>query len=141
MSGPYLAMAVLCEKVLTEQDGVISVIRIIDRMTIATAGPDVPDEMPPTPLQLAAVVAFRSGEARGRYSVTLRPEDPSGRQLPSLEMPIHFEGEERGANMLVNFNFVAELEGLYWIDVIFQGDVVTRIPLRVIYQPRRVDAG
>jgi hypothetical protein len=29
--GPYLAIAVICEKALHEQDGVISLIRIIDR--------------------------------------------------------------------------------------------------------------
>lgn len=141
MNGPYLAMAVLCEKVLTEQDGVLSVIRIVDRLTISAAGPEPPDEMPATQLNLVALVAFRSGSARGRYKVKLRPEDPSGIQLPVLEMPIHFEGEERGANIVVGFNFVAEHEGLYWIDVLFQEDVVTRIPLRVMYQPQRLGAG
>lgn len=134
-------MAVLCEKVLTEQDGTISVIRIVDRITLSSAGPDVPDEMPATPVSLHAVVAFRSGAARGRYNVKLRPEDPSGHQLPALEMPVHFEGEERGANLIVNFNFVAEHEGLYWIDVLFQEEPVTRIPLRVIYQPQRLGPG
>ena len=141
MSGPHLAIAVLCEKVLTEQDGVLSVIRVIDRVTVSSAGPDVPEAMPPTQVSLSAVVSFRSGSARGRYTVRLRPEDPSGMQLPALEMPVHFEGEERGANLVISFNFLAEHEGLYWIDVLFQEDVVTRIPLRVIYQPQRFAAG
>lgn len=134
-------MAVLCEKVLSEQDGVLSIIRVIDRMTIATTGPDVPEEMPPTQLALNAVVSFKSGTARGRYTIKLRPEDPSGMQLPALEMPVHFEGADRGANMIVTFNFRAEHEGLYWIDVLFQDEVITRMPLRVIYQPQRLAAG
>ena len=131
----------MCEKVLTEQDGVLSVIRIVDRVTVTSAGPDVPDEMPPTQLNLSAVVSFRSGSARGRYTVRLRPEDPSGVQLPVLEMPVHFEGEERGANLVISFNMLAEHEGLYWIDVLFREDLITRIPLRVIYQPQRFVAG
>ena len=33
--GPYVCMALLCEKVLNEQDGVLSVIRVIDRITVS----------------------------------------------------------------------------------------------------------
>jgi hypothetical protein len=136
--GPYLAVAVICEKALQEQDGVLSIIRIIDRVTVAGMGPDVPDEMPPTQLQFFVVVAMKSGAARGRHTLRLRPEDPSGHQLGALEVPIHFEGEERGANVVVQFTLAAELEGLYWIDVLFgDDDLLTRIPLRVMYQPQR----
>ena len=137
--GPHLSVAVLCERVLEEKDGVLSLIRIVDRITNAATGPDAPDEMPPAPINLTAVLSFKSGKARGSYTVKLRPEDPSGTQLPALDMPIHFEGEgDRGSNLVVNFNFVAEMAGLYWIDVLFEDDLITRMPLRVIYQPRRV---
>ncbi len=135
--GPYLSLAAICEKVLTEQDGVLSLIRIIDRVVVATAGSDVPDELPPTPLNFTVVVALKSGSARGRHKITLRPENPSGQQMNSLEVPIHFEGEDRGANVIIGFNMTAEQEGLYWIDVLFGETVLTRMPLRVIYQPRK----
>lgn len=138
-TGPYLSAAVLCEKVLREQDGVLSVIRIVDRITHTIADPNPPDEMPPVPLAFTALVAFKSGEARGSYTLRLRPEDPSGTQLSAMDQQVLFEGEgDRGANIVVDFNFVAEMQGLYWIDVLFQDDLVTRMPLRVIYQPQRV---
>ena len=35
----YLQMAVFCEKVLREADGVLSVIRIVDRFTVGGATP------------------------------------------------------------------------------------------------------
>lgn len=34
--GPYVNAALICEKVLQETDGVLSVVRIIDRFTIVT---------------------------------------------------------------------------------------------------------
>jgi len=37
--------------------------------------------------------------------------------------------------MILNTLFEADQEGLYWFDVIFQNERITRIPLRVIYQP------
>jgi hypothetical protein len=133
-------MAVLCERVIEDKDGVLSLIRIIDRVTHVVTDPDPPKEMPPSNLAFTGVIAFRSGEARGSYSVKLRPEAPSGQQLPAFEQTIHLEGEDRGANLIVNFNFLAETAGLYWIDVLFEDEVVTRMPLRVIYQPQRLSS-
>lgn len=137
-TGPYLAMAVLCEKVLDEKDGVLSVIRIIDRVTQTVVSPEAPDEMPPASIPLTCAITFRSGEARGRHSVKLRPEAPSGEQMSAFDQPIHLEGEERGANLVVSFTLQAEMEGLYWIDLLFDDKRMTRIPLRVVYQPQRI---
>jgi hypothetical protein len=137
-SGPYLSAAFLCERVLQEADSVLSAIRIVDRLTQSAVGPDAPEEMPPLSMQLFALVAFKSGSARGSMQVDLRPEDPSGRQLGTFGQTVHFEGEDRGVNMIVGFNFVAEIQGLYWFDVLLQGERVTRIPLRVLYVPTRL---
>jgi hypothetical protein len=38
---------------------------------------------------------------------------------------------------MVRVDFVADVEGLYWIDVLFEGELLTRMPLRVLYQPQR----
>ena len=46
-TGPFIAAAVICENVLNEQDGVLSVIRIIDRLIQQAVGPEPPDDMPP----------------------------------------------------------------------------------------------
>lgn len=137
--GPHLSTAVLCETVLQESNGVLSLIRIVDRVTQTVVDPNAPEEMPPVVLNFKAVISFKSGEARGSYSVKLRPQDPSGQQLPSLDTPIHFEGEgDRGQNLIIDFRFRAEMAGLYWVDVLFEDDLITRMPMRVIYQPQRV---
>src|SRR5687767_5597282 len=102
-SGPHLAMAVLCQNVLIEKDNVVSVIRVVDRVTQSAVGPDAPETMPPLGIQLMAMIMLKAGSARGSFTVRLRPEDPRGVQLPPHELPVHLEGEDRGANLRINF--------------------------------------
>ena len=45
--GPYLITAAFCEQVIEDKSGVLSLIRIVDRMYITAQGPNAPDEMPP----------------------------------------------------------------------------------------------
>jgi Family of unknown function (DUF6941) len=99
--------------------------------------------MPPFPVNLTAVLALKSGSARGRHSIRLTAEAPSGEQLPQeVTLPVLLEGEERGVNVVLNLGFQAEHEGLYWFNVYFgtQDVLLTRIPLRVIYQPQQLGA-
>ena len=148
--GPYVAVATACEKVLTEQDGVLSVVRIIDRYVVSATGPDAPDEMPPLPVQFTLLIVLRSGGARGRYTVHLTMEAPSGERLPTeLQLPLMLEGEDRSVNMLIPVAINIEHEGLYWFDVYLADphapdhaeELLTRVPLRVVYQPARFGAG
>lgn len=132
--GPYLVTAVLCEKVLEEKDGVISAIRIVDRIVHSAVGPEAPEEMPPIPVNLIGLITFKSGAARGRHTVRLRPQAPAGLNLPDIALPVHFEGEDRGANLVVQLGLQAAQEGLYWFDVLLDDELVTRMPLRIMYQ-------
>lgn len=138
--GPYLVSAALCERAIQERDGVISLIRMIDKITntIAGPGPIVPETMPPVPVNLTLVVVLKPGEARGRFMVAVRPEAPSGQRLPEAELPVSFGGApDAGANLLFGINMVATEEGVYWFDVLLEGQLLTRTPLRIEYSPRR----
>jgi hypothetical protein len=137
--GPYLQMAVICERVLQEQDGVLSVIRVVDRLIQSAIGPGVSEQMAPFPVNLTGLIVLKAGEARGRYRVTVTLELPSGQQAPAqIELPVLLEGEDRGVNLVIQLGFQAEQEGLYWFNVDFEGTQLTRMPLRVVYQPQRV---
>ena len=129
-SGPHLAMALLCDRVLQERDGVLSLIRVVDRFTI----PGTTKEMPPSPLQTTLVIAFKSGATTGKHTVKLRPVKPSGESMPEQEFPALFEGRDRGIGIVAQIAFMLDEEGLYWIDVFFEEAVVTRIPMMVLYQ-------
>jgi hypothetical protein len=69
--GPYLQTAVLCEKVLQEQDGVLSLVRIVDRIISTALGPDPPEDMPPVAVNLTAVIVLKSGQAPAHRILTV----------------------------------------------------------------------
>ena len=132
--GPYLAAAVLCEKVLTEQDGVASLIRIVDRITHQASGPDAPSAMVPFQHSLWMFLSFKSGSARGVKELTIRLQKPSGDSPFAETIPVNFEGEDdRGANVVVQLQLEIDIVGLWWFNVSLDGIPVTRLPLRIIY--------
>jgi hypothetical protein len=133
--GPHLNAALICERVLAEQDGVLSPIRLIDRAFFIT-GEDGAPLNPQLPFTL--MISLKSGSARGSYTIQVRMEKPSTEQVPLLEAPVFFEGEERGANLIVQTALVPDGPGLYWFDVLFEQQRITRIPMRVIYQSQPV---
>jgi len=131
--GPYLAMAVFCDRVLQENNGVLSLIRVVDRINVSGGG-GAPEEMPAIPLQLTAVLSFKSGFAKGKYTITLQPVTPSGKVLSPSKMQALFEGDDRGVNLIVNIALSVSEEGLYWFDLLVEEQLVTRMPLRILYQ-------
>lgn len=138
-SGPFLTAALFCERVLEERDGVLTLVRIVDRFIQRAAGPSPPPEMPSFPINVTVFISVKSGAARGRHTITVRPEDPSGLQLEAVQLPVLFEGEDRGSNLVLNVGFQAEHEGLYWFDVLLdEKALLTRMPLRVVYEPTRL---
>jgi len=132
MPGPYVQFATICDRVLREADGVLSIIRAVDRVII-TADPEAPSELPEGRLTLTLVVSLKSDDARGRHPVTIQVHEPSGIAEEPKALEALFEGEERGVNLLVDFDLVAK-EGLYWFDIGIHDRLLTRVPLRVIYQ-------
>ena len=54
--------------------------------------------------------------------------------MPEIEHPVLFEGSERGTGLVAPTTLRVDQEGLYWFDVMFEDTMVTRIPLRILYQ-------
>jgi hypothetical protein len=128
-TGPHLAAALICERVIQEQDGAVTAVRIIDRVTFIT----LPDhERRPQPIWF--LISFKAGSARGSGTVRVEVERPSTERVTVLEAGVFFEGEDRGVNVIVNANFEPAESGLYWYDVYYNTERVTRIPLRAIFQ-------
>lgn len=132
--GPFLQMAVLCEKVLREQDGVVSLIRIIDRMTITASGDVAPDKMPQGYITVTIMLGFKAGGATGSHVVDLIIRDPSGDVAQHIQLPMFLEGQDRGVTASLEVGLTIKEEGLYWFDVVLGGRLITRMPLRLVYQ-------
>ena len=131
--GPYLEVATFCEQVIEDKSGVLSLIRIVDRLNIATQGPNAPEEMPPQVLNWLLVLVLKSGEARGSIPIKIEPELPSGMRLNPVILSAHFEGGNRGQNMITRLNMKLEMPGIYWFRIYVNDQFITQIPIEVIY--------
>jgi hypothetical protein len=134
LGGPYLQMAAFCENVIEDKNGVLSLIRIIDRTIMTATGVEAPEKMPPFPLNLTMVLGFKSGFAQGTFQVRIRPVTPDGQPRPELTVPIHLEGADRGHNLILPIRMMVEQDGLYWFDVYVGDTRFTRMPFRIVYQ-------
>ncbi|MDP2731371.1 MAG: hypothetical protein Q8O55_12980 [Dehalococcoidales bacterium] len=132
-TGPFLNVAAFCENVIEDKSGVLSLIRLVDRLTVSSHGPSAPEEMPPTPLNWFLVLAFKSGSARGSVQVTIQPELPSGIRLEPIKLTPYFEGGNRGCNIVTRINIMLRESGLYWFRILVGDALATQIPLEVIY--------
>ena len=128
---PFVSAAFICENILRDVDGVTSAIRIVDRFTIP---PDpLPEGMKPM-VNLTAFVALKSGDVQGKSTVTLKLRYPSGKaHVGGLsEVPILLNGGEHGATITVNVKLGVREFGLHWIDVYWNSERLTSIPIMLV---------
>ena len=131
--GPYLAIAAFCEQVIEDKSGVLSLIRVVDRQTVTAQGPNAPETMPPSQINWTFVMCFKSGEARGSHEIKTEIERPSGLRTQPLIQTAHFEGGNRGVNLVNRMNLRLEEPGVYWFRIYVDDVFVTQVPLEIIY--------
>ncbi len=133
--GPYVAVACFAEKVLRETDNVHSLIRIIDRVQVAITTHGEMKELPKIQQHLTLYVSLKCGGERGSHELEIVPVKPGGEKLPSKRHPVHFEGPEyKGVNIIVKMVIEINREGTWWFEVFHRKQLLTKIPLDVIFQ-------
>lgn len=135
-TGPFVTLAVFCERTIKEADGVLSLIRVVDRLELSGSGPDAPDELPPgAVVNTHLVIGLKPGAARGPQKVQVVMEHPDGvTRKDGPEIPIHFTGDQNaGQNLDLEIGIVLSGPGTYYADVFVNGRLVTRTPLEVRY--------
>src|SRR5687767_14197051 len=97
-SGPYVAMAVFCQRLDRQPDGTVDVVGVVDGISLsrdADPGGDTFDEAPV--VRLLGLVSLRAGAARGRHTLSLRGHFPDGEVGAALTRPIEFTDQAPGA--------------------------------------------
>lgn len=126
--GPYVALAVFCQRVDLQPDGSADLIGLVDGLGVEI--PDDPDT-PPLRLNVRAVIALRAGDVRGDRRVALAGRYPSGAEGLSASKTVRFS-DDRPA---VTLNLPVELElpelGTYQFDVRCDEALLTVITLDV----------
>lgn len=132
--GPYVQAATFCREILREDDGTISLIRMVDILTHTKSGPGAPKEMPTLPVSTKAVIAFKSGGVSGEFTAKMEFISPSGKKIEEITQQFKLTGVGHGYNILANLSFEATEEGLYWLNVRVEDELVTRVPLQIRYK-------
>ena len=126
--GPYVALAVLCQRIDLQADGTANLVGIVDGLAIDD--PSDPNT-PPLIINVRAVIALRGGTVRGPHTITLRGWFPSGSEGLAADKVVSFT-DDRPA---VTLNLPLELElpeiGTYVFDVLCDDRLVTAITLDV----------
>ncbi len=137
---PWIATAVFCERVLEEKDDVLSVVRIIQKITVtAIAAPTGKEHDSSTlsgvPLPLTAFVSFRAaGRPSGPHELKLIAHSPTGKvhDLRAYPDSVTLVSGDQVLNLVTNFRMQPLAgSGVYWFDVLLDGELVTRMPLQI----------
>ena len=91
---------------------------------------------------MTTLLCFKKSELEEtsiKHTVSLRLHTPSGKpiriagqELSELKAFFTFEGEKTAANIVVNAALPAGEFGSYWYDLILDGEMVTRIPFKLL---------
>jgi hypothetical protein len=139
--GPWLALGAICEKVIEDKEGVLSLIRVIDRVVVSAQGLTPPEKMPAVDMQGTLVISLKAGAAQGRHAINIEIEGPDGITRPGPQYSMVFEAPDRGHNLMLQLQMRLELEGLYWFNIRLEDRLLTRVPLRAIYAPTKTVGG
>jgi hypothetical protein len=135
---PWVNVAAFCQTSIREHgSGNLSIIKVNDGMTLV----GVTKEMQPTPVQLTMVLILKAGDMQGQYSVKVRCVSPTGTETTGPDIPHFFEGGTRGIQTVLPIGMIATEPGDYWFDVLLEDEILTRVPLRVLYQQVPIPPG
>lgn len=133
---PLILAAIVCERVLQETDGVLTATRIVDRFVVA-AGP--PGTVPG--IQFHYLAVLKRGQATisaDEHEAFIRLRYPTGQREDRSAFKVSWppgEGEDEGVNLNVRVVMEVQTEGLYWVDLVFDGEALASTPIRVFFGP------
>ena len=132
---PYVQVAALCERVLTENDNVRSLIRMVDCFAVATppTGP-LPEGATPV-ISMQLVVALKGcGELQGDYEVTIQLRSPTKVNKPAKVKVSFTDDHAHGTNIAMDIAMDVSNYGNFSFDVLWYGDLLTRVPFKLVPQ-------
>src|SRR5947209_729456 len=120
-AGPYVAAALICERVLQEKDGTLTAVRIVDQINVEVPPPQPNMVAVIAPISLALLVSIREAEAR-EYELSITVRTPKG-EATKLSPPMRMvaSGAVVGANFIGHLTFSPQGEGMLHFDIDLDG--------------------
>jgi hypothetical protein len=138
---PFVQLAAFCENLLIEADKAVTPVRVVDTYYVERPQ-GMPPEMVPAVI-IRGIIALKSGDVTGNHTVGFVMENTQGvrKELsPPGGWPVVFGGGEQGVNVQLKFPLGVQNFGLCWFDVLFDGELLTRMPLMLKEGPAPVPA-
>ncbi len=132
--GPWVLVAALRERQLIDSDHMLSMIRMLDRLTLTTNSPELIQNPPPITTTATVVVVLSGTSEHDGGLFTLQFNSPTGTIERGETIPLQFSDSGHPTRVTVNLTMVLRESGTYWIDVVFGDRALTRIPIRVQYR-------
>lgn len=137
--GPFVALAVLCQRYDRQPDGTVDVSGIVDGVGLrAESAEQLQHE--PAIVPLTVLVALRAGAERGVRMVEVRGVFPSGLAGPAVSQRVVFSDDRPGVTLRVPLELSVQEPGTYWFDVVVEGRLLTRISFVAHVEFASVDA-
>jgi hypothetical protein len=139
--GPFVTAALICERVLREDDGALSAVRMVDMVTLTPIDEPIPEGTAAlaTGLRLFLLVSFKGGVLGSQHVLTVIGHSPSGASEtfpPSAaELNTTVPGAAPGFNVIVHLQMGMKSQGVYWFEVRLDDRKVTAVPLLVAFAP------
>lgn len=125
-AGPFVALAVLCQRYDRQPDGTVDVSGIVDGVGLRAESPEQLQHEPAI-VPLTVLVALRAGDERGVRIVEVRGIFPSGLTGPAVSQRVVFSDDRPGVTLRVPLELSVQEPGTYWFDVVVEGRLLTRI--------------
>jgi hypothetical protein len=126
-------MAALCERVLTDKDEVHSLVRVVNKFTIRGPAPTMPGGI----CEFVAAIGLKRGDADRKHEFRLTCMAPNGNAISDYVQQAEFPspgGAETGLNFFLNVRLTVQETGCYWIHVLVDGRIATKIPFVIDYE-------
>jgi hypothetical protein len=127
----------MCEKVLVEKDDSISIVRIADKFEYEMIG--APQGVRPL-IPIQGLVRLTSGAVTGEHIIKVVGENPAGSRRELYQQPLNFLGKDHTQNFIMNITLGAQDDGLYWFDILFDDELLGRVPLMIMPLSRQTPA-
>ncbi|HMH51480.1 MAG TPA: hypothetical protein VK548_14680 [Candidatus Acidoferrum sp.] len=126
-------VATMCELALIEKDNVLSAIRMIDTLYVASQ-PNInlgPDET--LGVRVTLLISLKSGDVVGDREIRIVLRRPTGTTTEIHRSTLNFGGGEHGQNLRIFTVMETTEPGLFWFDVMEAENVLTSIPFKLIH--------
>jgi hypothetical protein len=133
---PIVSAALICERIIQEKDDAITLVRIADRVQYSIEGQGLPEGIKPM-IGVQCFISLKSGPMTGAHEMKMFLENPIGGRKEVAKFNVHLLGREQGQNLIININLGVDHDGLYWFDVLFDDEPLTKIPLLVTATPKQ----